>query len=124
MAGIQLMWDNTEQTCYRMEFGFGWTWTQFIEAIDKVHVIVAEKEYDVNLIMWFKASLPPGNATESFKHAGGTQPPNLRHTVFVNESTRFLDILINNTDRREGWVGSKIVRNLDDAHAHFHRLSL
>jgi hypothetical protein len=122
MAGITLQWDNDEQTCYRFELGFGWTWTQFVEEIDKAHMMIAEKEHDVNLIMWFTAKIPPGNPAEPFQHAGGTQPPNLRHTVMVNESTRFLDILIRNTDKKHGWVGPKIVRTLEEARAYLQTL--
>ncbi len=109
-------WDDENHTCLRMELGMGWSWGEFIEAIDEAHAMVATKDHDVNLIMLWKASLPPGReAMPALQHAGGTQPPNLRHTVMVNKSTRFLDILIKNTDRREGWVGPKIVQNIDDA---------
>lgn len=112
---ILSVWDNTEKTCFRMELGSGWSWQQFVEEIDKTHAVIAEQVHDVNLIMWFKTSLPPGNSVASLKHSGGTQPPNLRHTVMVNSSTRFLDIVIKNTDRKQGWVGPKIVQSLDEA---------
>lgn len=123
MSEITLLWDNEEQTVYRMDLGFGWTWKQFIESVDKAHATIDEKEHDVNFIMWYKAKLPPGKeAMESFKHSGGTQPPNLRHTVFINESTRFLDILIKNTDHKHGWQGPKIVQTLEAARAYLQTL--
>lgn len=109
-------WDDETETCFVMELNSGWTWKEYITAIDEVHALIATKEHDVNLIMDWKASLPPGkDAMPAFKHSGGTQPPNLRHTVMVNKSTRFLDILIANTDRQNGWEGPKIVQNVNDA---------
>lgn len=115
MSTIVSVWDNEEKTCFRMELGSGWSWEQYIEAVDEAHAIIAEQDHDVNLIMWFQSRLPPGNAMDALKHSGGTQPPNLRHTVMVNESTRFLDILITNTDRKHGWAGPKIVTTVEDA---------
>ena len=115
MSGILSVWDNEEKSTFRMELGSGWTWEYYIEAIDEAHATIAAEDHDVNLIMWFQTRLPPGNAMEALKHSGGTQPPNLRHTVMVNTSTRFLDILITNTDRKNKWVGPKIVTTLEDA---------
>ena len=123
MSGIHLVWNDDTQTCYRVEMAFGWTWTQFKEAFDQAHAIIAEQAHDVNIIMWFKATIPPGKAAESLTYAGGTQPPNLRHTVIINESsTRLLDILVKNEDRKQGWQGPKIVQSLDDALAYLQTL--
>lgn len=123
MSGIQLVWNDDTHTCYRVEMGLGWTWAQFKDAFDQAHAVIAEQEHDVNIIMWFKATIPPGKAAESLTYAGGTQPPNLRHTVIINESsTRLLDILVKNEDRKQGWHGPKIVQSLDDALAYLQTL--
>jgi len=116
---IRIYWDDDDETRFCVESGTGWTWQDFIEHIDQAHDIIAAKEHDANIIMWFKSSIPPGkDATPALEHAGGTQPPNLRHTVIVNASTRFLDILVKNSDRQRGWVGPKIVQTMDDARAY------
>lgn len=116
MEKFRFIWDNEEETCLLMELGSGWSWKEFVVAVDKAHAMVAEKGYNVNFIMLWKSSLPPGpDAMPSLKHSGGTQPPNLRHTVMVNKSTHFLDIVIKNTDRKNGWEGPKIVRTVEDA---------
>ena len=122
MSKIINVWDNPEKTCFRMELGSGWTWQEYIAYIDDAHATIATQDNNVNLIMWFQASIPPGNAMEALKHSGGTQPPNLRHTVMVNSSTRFLDILIKNTDRKNGWTGPKIVQTLEEARTYLDTL--
>jgi len=116
-------WDNSDESRFVIALGTGWTWQDYVAIIDEIHAIIAKKNHDVNLIMDWQASLPPGkDAMSALKHSGGTQPPNLRHTVMVNKSTRFLDILVKNTDRKEGWVGPKIVQNLDDAREYLETL--
>lgn len=116
-------WDNEEENRYCVEMGSGWTWQEFRDEFDKAHAAIKDKDHPVNMIMWFKSSIPPGkDAVSSLEHAGGTQPPNIRHTVIVNASTRFLDILVKNSDRKQGWVGPKIVQTVNDARTYLDEL--
>lgn len=121
MVAIQSRWDEKDDNLYLVKCDMGWTWLQFVTASDDAYAMLGKLDHDVNFAMWFK-SLPPGEAQKHMSHAGGTQPPNIRHTVIINNSTRFLDILVKNADRQQGWVGPKIVTTIEDARAYLSTL--
>ena len=115
MTRIISEWDNDEKTIWRVETIPGWTWIDFTQAIDAAYEVIAQVDYRVDFVMYFKASLPPGDAIGHLTHAGGTQPPNIYRTVMVNNSTRFLDIIVKNADRKEGWEGPTFFTSMDEA---------
>lgn len=115
MLAIESRWDNDERTIYTVICRTGWTWEQFKQAIDKSYEIIGKLDYKVDFVMAFLSMLPTGDVAGYLTHAGGTQPSNIYRTVIVNNSTRFLDIIVKNADRKEGWVGPTIVLTLDEA---------
>lgn len=115
MSTIISEWDNAEKTVWRVETNPGWTWTQFTQAIDEAYAVIGQLDYRVDFVMYFKASLPPGDAIGHLTHAGGTQPTNIYRTVMVNNSTRFLDIIVKNADRKEGWEGPDFFTTMEEA---------
>jgi hypothetical protein len=111
-------WDNEEKTVYLVEMaGSDWTWPQFSEKIQEAYKILEEDGRRVHVIMWFKTIPTSGDAISNLR-MGGIQPKNVRHTVMINNTGRFFEMITQNVVRSRGWVGPKIVSTLEDARAY------
>ena len=97
--GIDVQWDNIEQTIIRMEFNRGWDFGDFRKAIGQVHEW-ADEEHNPHfrgvIVDLSRETFPPVGALPHFKYAvagGGTQP---RPVVFVGSdglTKRLFDML-------------------------------
>lgn len=114
MPGISAGWDEQNDNLYIVKSTIGWSWREFVEAVDEAYALLGQLDHDVNFAMWFQ-SLPPGDVSRPMTHAGGTQPANIRHTVIISEVSRFLELVVRKEDRKQGWVGPKIVQSIEEA---------
>ncbi len=109
-------WDDEAHTAYRIELaGSDWVWQELSDAVREIYRNLGTVEHRVNLIMWFKDALPPGNVLAHMRVIGVAQPPNIRHTVFINNSGQFLETLITSFDRANKWTGPRFVQTLAEA---------
>jgi hypothetical protein len=95
--------------------GRDWTWADMSATVRAVYRVLGEGGQRVNFIMWFQDSLPQGNVLAHMRVVGATQPPNVRHTVFINNSGPFLETLITSFARANGWPGPAFVASLEEA---------
>jgi hypothetical protein len=82
---------------------------------------LAEVGHEVNIALWFTGKLPEGNILAQMRVVGGSQPPNLRHTVFINNSGQFLEMLITSFDKANHWEGPGFVDSLEEARVYLAR---
>lgn len=110
------MWDNEQQTVYRIEIEGVWSWVDFRAAHEQAYRLLEEHAEPVDLIVWVKTPPPPtGDALPNLRYTGGQQPDNVHRTVFVNEGGPTISFLIRAIDRAHGWVGPAIVNTLEGA---------
>lgn len=65
--GINVVWDNDEQTIIRYEFNGRWTWNDLFAALDKVQEMSTSVEHRVDAIIDLsRADLMPAGAFFSF----------------------------------------------------------
>ena len=108
-------WDNEEKTVYLVEMaGSDWMWPHFSEKIQEAYKILEADGRQVHVIMWFKTIPTSGDAISNLR-MGGIQPKNVRHTVMINNTGRFFEMITQNVVRSRGWVGPKIVPTLEEA---------
>lgn len=112
------LWDNEEKTCYRIEFLEGWSWLDFSTVHTIAYGMLGKIERDIDLIVAFSGRVPQ---TSSIGHlsAGGEQPANMRHTVFVNSTDfttmSYVKSLNATVDELQEWVGPHFVDTLEEA---------
>lgn len=109
-------WDNEAHSAYCMVLsGKDWTWPDMSKTIREIYRSLGEVEHQVNMMIWFQDSLPSGNVLAHMRVVGSTQPPNVRHTVFINNSGPFLETLITSFTRANNWPGPGFVASLEEA---------
>lgn len=108
-------WDNTEKTCIRIEFRDHWTWDDWLLGHSELNETIATVDHRVDIIECFYHMMPRGNAIPAFKYSGGRQPPNARHTVFVNEAGPVFRKMVDAVVGVMGWEGPAFVDNIPEA---------
>ncbi len=111
-------WDNTERTTFLIKLYEQWTWEDWILAHTEAYAEMATVSHRVDFIACFYNKLPHGNAVPHFKYAGSHQPPNARHTVFVNQAGPMLKVMIDAVDKMMGWTGPSFVPSVEAAREH------
>ncbi|MEQ8677002.1 MAG: hypothetical protein RLP44_14905 [Aggregatilineales bacterium] len=106
-------WDDIVDYIYIVRCEDTWTWAEFDAAIRTSFAELAESDKTIDFMMCFNDNLPKGNAIYHLTVAG-KQPPNFRHTVMVNQSGRFLEIVVKSADKARGWEGPTFVKTIED----------
>ena len=116
--GVKSLWDDEERTLYRVEVHDEWTWDDFDRAIRAAYDMLEALKRDVDFLIGFYTSLPPGSALPHLT-AAGVQPENIRHTVILNATglgtTLFISSLVEAVDNVREWQGPKFVSSLEEA---------
>ena len=113
---ITHQWDEYSDGLYLVKAeGADWEWPDFTATIRAIYHDLAAFGQPVNFALWFNGKLPRGNILAQMRVVGGDQPANIRHTVFINNSGKFLEMLITSFDRANGWEGPGFVASLDEA---------
>lgn len=107
-------WDNQDRTIYCVELNADWTWEEFDQIIDDIYGMLDRYGKDVDFILCFNSDLPLGNAVVHLEK-GGTQPPNIKRTVFVNHAGPLLNQFVRRADRQNGWDGPEFAPTIEDA---------
>ena len=119
-------WDDEEKTIYCVHMEDEWNWDDFIEAVKKSYEMLGQVEYKVDFVMGFLSPLPAGGAIIPLTYAGENQPPNIRHTVMLNQTgratTMFMTSLIGAVDAVHEWEGPKFVESMQEARDYLHSL--
>lgn len=121
---IQVGWDNDEKTVIRYDYGKGWTWDDFRNAVDTSNKMFAEVEHTVDLIANFeKGTAPPMGALGRFKYAQDTMPKN-GGTIVVVGGGFFISTLVSAFSRiYKGMSDNLMVADsLDDARKRISKL--
>ena len=118
----QIVWDDTEQTKIRLEFYDRWTWDDWVLGHDEMHAMVASVPHHVDIIACFHTMMPRGNAIPNMKRSGSTQPPNARHTVFVNHAGPMFRQMVDTVVGVMGWTGPMFCTDVHEARVHLHQL--
>jgi hypothetical protein len=109
-------WDDLEKSLYLVKAeGSDWSWVELIDIIREIYRTLAEADHKLNLGLWFADKLPEGNILAQMRVIGGSQPPTIRHTVFINQSGKLLEMLITSFDRANNWEGPGFVDSLEEA---------
>jgi|GEM_PF-1958860 len=118
---VRGLWDNDEKTCYRIEFLEGWAWQDFSDIHIKSYAMLGQIDRRIDLIVVFLGRVPKDSSMGHLS-AGGDQPPNMRHTVFVNSTDLatklFVKTMIGTVVDMHEWVGPHFVDSLEDARAY------
>jgi len=119
------VWDDEARTLYRVEMLDEWTWDDFTAVIKEAYEMLGKLTQKVDFIMAFYSPLPEGSALQPLAYAG-VQPPNIRHTVMLNQTglgtTLFMSSLIEAVDRVHEWHGPKFVSTLEEARSYLKSL--
>ncbi len=106
-------WDEEVKSIYIVQCVAPWEWVEFANVIRESFEKLGKLDTPVDLMMAFDDNLPKGNAMQYLSIAG-QQPPNFRHTVMVNRSGRFLEMIVKTADKARGWEGPAFVKTIDD----------
>lgn len=119
-------WDDDEKTLYCVHMDDKWTWDDFLKAIKESYAMLGELDYQVDFLMGFLSRLPSGGAIIPLTYAGENQPPNIRHTVILNQSgratTMFISSLVGAVDAVHDWDGPKFVESMEEAREYLQSL--
>ena len=75
--GVQVCWDNPEQTILRYDFEGQWTWDEFHTAAGEAFAMTTSVPHVVDTISYFhKGTLLPANALYHFRQVMVNAPPN------------------------------------------------
>jgi hypothetical protein len=86
--GIQVCWDNPEQTILRYDFEGQWTWEEFRAAATEAFAMTVSVPHVVDTITYFhKGTLLPANALNQFRQAMLGAPPNRGINAIVGGTT-------------------------------------
>ena len=111
-------WDDEAKTIYCVHMSDTWVWDDFTNAITETYEFLGKLDYRMDFVMGFFSPLPEGSALAPLTYAG-EQPPNIRHTVFVNATgkatTLFIASLIEAVDNVNEWQGPKFVSSMAEA---------
>lgn len=118
---IRVEWDDPEKTVLRYDFLEGWTWSDYLAAVEVSNPMMKSVGYTIDFIANFEHSaLPPLWTFAGFQRSRDYSPPNLGVIVVVGAS-RFVEALINLAvfTRLYKKLGQKIVvvHTLQDARA-------
>ena len=118
-------WDDEAKTIYCVHMSDKWNWDEFMSAIKESYDSLGKLDSRVDFVMGFFSPLPEGSALAPLTYAG-EQPPNIRHTVFVNATgkatTLFISSLIEAVDNMNEWQGPKFVSSMVEAREYLQSL--
>ncbi len=109
-----LKWDDEQHTIYHLHLFGEWTWEDWTIAFRQAHAEIGTESHRVDFIIQIQNRIPKGNAAPHFKYAGREQPPNARHSVLVNQSGIFLELLLKGIIKQHGWDGPKFTETVEE----------
>lgn len=119
------MWDEEVEKLYRIEFYDNWTWEEYKEGYTTTYEMLGKLDYKLDLVQGLLSDLPAGSAILNITVAG-QQPPNIRHTVLLNQTGKthqqFVEYIVGAVKRMKGWTGPKFVDTLGEARAYIREL--
>ena len=122
----EIVWDNDEKTLCSVEMRDTWAWQDFTDKIKEAYDTIAEFDYDVNFIFGFYSSLPKDERALKPLTYAGHQPPNIRHTVIVNQSgfasKLFMQSMVTTVAKVNEWNGPKFLDTMEEARVYLQRL--
>jgi len=102
----EVRWDDEEtRTVACLTYRGRWTWDEWITGHDDLGKLIRSVEHRVDVIEAFHSMMPRGNAVPQFQYSGSTQPPNARHTVFVNQAGPLFKHMVDMVVNTMGWPG-------------------
>ncbi|MBK8023508.1 MAG: hypothetical protein IPK19_19265 [Chloroflexi bacterium] len=81
---IDVHWDNEEKDVVVALFDGEWTWNDFHDAVQRIHVMVASVEQTVDILLFHKVDQPLGNPLINFEQSLKNQPPNTGRVIVIN----------------------------------------
>lgn len=122
----EIVWDNEEKTLCCVEMRGEWKWQDFTDKITEAYELIARFDYKVNFVFGFYSKMPEGEKALPHLTFAGHQPPNIRHTVIVNQSglasKLFMQSIISSVDKVNEWNGPKFLDTMEEARAYLKRL--
>ena len=122
----EIIWDDEEKTLCSVEMRGDWKWQDFSDKIKEAYEDIATLNHDVNFIFGFYSKMPEGEMALPHLTFAGHQPPNIRHTMIVNQSglasKLFMQSLISSVDKVNEWNGPKFLDTMEEARAYLERL--
>lgn len=87
---IRVSWDSDAKRYVLAQSDGEWVWEDFYAAFKDMHLLIADVDYPVDLIIHHKVRLPPGNSFTHFKAAMKDQPANTGKIIVVPYETSTL----------------------------------
>lgn len=91
---VDVNWADSSRTCILVTYPDGWTWDEFKQAGVDAEALLAEVDYDVDIIHHVTASIP-ANTLSQIPEIARTSPslinPKIRYAIVVGAS-RYLEM--------------------------------